>query len=113
MEPLTLAALSALIWKIGSVVKQLIARDFSASLTQVIIWVIGIGVALLAREADITEGLVIPGGPALGAADTASIILLGIILGSLASVSYDFKSAFDGSDSAKEPSLGVGTTPPP
>ena len=111
MEPLTLAALSALAVKIVSALKYLTARDINAFVTQVIAWVVGIGVIALAAQADLAAGIDI-GGVLLQDLDFASQVFVGLGLASAASFAFDVKKALDGSDSAKEPSLG-GVPPQP
>jgi hypothetical protein len=108
MEPLTLSALATLTFKVTSVIKYLTARDWSSALTQAVAWVAGIVVAFLAANADVTSAIQpIPGYP-LDTMDNWSLVLVGLGLASLASTIYDVKSAIDGSDSAKEPTLGGG-----
>ena len=76
------------------------------ALTQLVVWVVAIGVLFLAGEAEVTEALLVPGlAEPLGELDAWSFIVLGLIAGSSGSVVYDFKRALDGSDSATEPSL--------
>jgi glutamine amidotransferase PdxT len=108
MEPLTLIALAALVAKIVSVVKYAQARDGAAVGTQLAVWGTGVGVIALAAQADVAASIEVV-GTTLGALDFPSQILVGLSLGSFGSQVYDFKRAIDGTDSAREPSLGAGT----
>jgi hypothetical protein len=93
--------------KVVSTLKNLTVDDTrGGALTQVIVWVVAIlGVVLLA-EADVTEAYVLSGtAQTLGDLDFAGKCLLGLLVGSTASVIYDFKKAFDSTDSAAEPAL--------
>lgn len=107
MEPFTLIALSTLSLKLTSVVKYLSARDWTSSLTQIVAWAAGVLVVCVAAQADLTAALEPIPGHALGDMDFWSQVLVGMGLASLGSTVYDVKSAIDGGDSAKEPSLGV------
>lgn len=105
MDVVSLAALAALVVKIVGVVKA-IGKDRNLVWTQVVTWVVGIGVLFLAAEAELTEHLVLFAGAAqLRDLDPASIVLAGLALGSSGSFAYDVKKAIDGADNAREPRL--------
>jgi len=106
MEALGLAALGALASKVIELLKLLRAKDVNGAVTLVSIWVAGLVAVFLGAEADVTENLSLPGtGIPLGSLDTGSKILLGLVMMSSISFAYDFKKAFDQSDSAKQPPL--------
>jgi hypothetical protein len=111
MEVFTAATLAALVVKFTSVLKYLSDRDWRQAVTQVVPWVAGIVAVALAAQADVAEGFIIWGQQALGDLDFWSQVLAGIALGSAGSLTYDFKKAVDGSDSAAEPPLGGGAAP--
>jgi hypothetical protein len=109
MEPFTLAALAALALKVTSLVKFLAARSFGDVLTQLVAWIAGVGVILIAANADITSDLVVAGNT-LGSMNFWSQVLVGLSLGSLGSFAYDVKAAVDNTDTAREPSIPVSHT---
>ena len=79
----------------------------SGILTQATAWIAGIILVILSIHANITSKIVLPGvNQIVGTLDLSSQILLGLLIGSLASVIIDFKQAFDRSDSAFKPRLG-------
>lgn len=114
-----LAGLAFAINKTVSVVKSALNKDVNAAVTQLVVWVIGFIVISLAAHAQLTENLVVPGlTVALNNLDWQSLVLVAYILGGTGSFAFDFKKAFDSSDSAAEPSLlppsqGAHTTTPP
>lgn len=113
-DVLTLAALAALAAKLVSALKYLLDRDTRQFLTQLIVWVAGVLVVLVAAQADIAAGIVVGSTP-LSALDIWSQVLVGLQLSSTAAFAYDFKKAIDGTDSAAEPPLAIGSgrTPHP
>lgn len=99
--------------KTVSVIKGATAKDWKFVFTQVLVWVVMFGVIVLAAHAQITEDLVVPAlGIALGSVDFASQFMLAWILGSSGSVVWDFKKAIDQTDSAREPTLAIGSDSP-
>jgi hypothetical protein len=112
MEPLLLLlGLAFAANKIVSVIKSLASPDKNTALTQLLVWVIGLFVLILAGNASVTEHLVVPGlSEPLGDLDFASYVIVTLITGSSGSVVYDFKKALDNTDSAGEPRLLEPTT---
>jgi energy-converting hydrogenase Eha subunit G len=109
-----LAGIAFAVNKTVSVIKAITNKDINAAVTQVAVWVVGFIAVLLAAHAQLTENLVVPGlTVSLGALDWPSQLLVAWILGSTGSFAFDFKKAFDSSDSAAEPSLLPPATPPP
>lgn len=104
MEVFTLAALAALVIKITGVAKYVRAGDVGNLISQVFVWVVGIGAAFLAASSNAMSKIEI-NGATLGSLNAASVILFGLALSSAASVIYDFRKAADNTDSAAEPPL--------
>lgn len=92
MEILGFLAIATLVVKIVTVIKSAIGpvRDWNIVVTQAVVWVVGIAVLFLVREADAWSALSIPGmGDTIASLDIASVILAGLILGSTASFGFD------------------------
>lgn len=102
MDFAPLLAAIALIWKIVDFVKYLRVRNVDALVTQAGVWLAGVGVTLLLAATDYADGIVIGDLP-LGDLNLASLILLGLSIGSSASVLVDAKKAVDNTDSAAVP----------
>ena len=89
--------------KVVDWVKYITARNWNAVLTQVVVWAAGIGfTGLFALSNFSTEA-------GLTGLDTASVILVGLSAGSVASVGFDNLKARDRTQSAGKPDL----LPPP
>lgn len=110
MDFVPLAATIALLWKIVDFAKLLRVRDVNAVVTQAVTWGAGVGLAFLLAGTDFAEGIKI-GGMILGHVNDSSLVLIGLSLGSSASVAYDLKRAIDRTDSAAMPSLVTGLVP--
>jgi hypothetical protein len=98
------AVLAALALKVTDFLKYLTNRHWNSAITQGTVWLAGVLVVFLGASADLTAGIEVFGS-ALGDIDAASLLLLGLGLGSTGSVAYDFKAALDNSDTAITPSL--------
>jgi len=110
-QVVALTAIAFLANKIIELLKYLRAKDWNAAFTLATIEVSGVIVMLIAAAAKVTETLVLPGtSEPIGTLDTASVVLLGLVMTSLSSTIYDFKKAIDGGDSAKQPPLLTGST---
>lgn len=82
------------------------AKDWNGVAGITLACVLGVGVAMLAASADITSSLVlVDGAEPLGDQDAASLVLIGIALGTTGSFAIDALKAFNSSDSAKKPPL--------
>lgn len=101
--PLLVAA--ALIWKIVDFVKYLRARDVDSCITQASVWLAGVVVVFLLAATDYASGIRI-GDLDLDALNGWSLLLLGLSMGSTASVFVDAKKAVDNTDSAAVPTPG-------
>lgn len=101
-----LAGLALAVNKTVSVVKSFANKDKNGAVTQMLVWVVGVGAVILAAHARLTSEMLIPGlNVALGSLDTSSHVLLGWILGSSGSFAFDVKKAIDNGDTAAEPPL--------
>lgn len=107
MDFIPLVAAVALIWKIVDFVKYVRARHTDAVITQAAVWAAGVLVMLLLANTDFASEVAIA-GTQLGNLNWASLVLIGLSVGSSASVLVDAKKAVDNSDSAAVPSLYVG-----
>lgn len=98
--------LIALTWKFIDFLKNLTPKDhnYNAAITQVVVWIAGLVAVLLFGESQLGEGVTV-GTQTLENADTATKIIVGLMVGSIASSAVDIKKAIDGSDSAKQPPL--------
>ena len=106
MQAITLASLIALGTRFVSFLKYLRAKDWNSVATQAASWASGVAIVFLAGAADITNRLILfPGVPTLSDINAASKVMLGLMLMSLGSEVYQFKKAFDRTDSAAEPAL--------
>jgi hypothetical protein len=76
-----------------------------AVLTQLVAWLGATGVVFLYSASDF--GSFDVGGVAIDDMQGATKVILGLAIGSAASVGVDFKKAIDGSDSAAVPSLNI------
>lgn len=110
MDFAPLLAAIALIWKLVDFAKHVRVRDTDAVVAQVAVWAAGVGVMFLLRETDFAGGVEIAGA-SLSALNWASVLLVGLSVGSTASAAYDIKRAIDNSDSAAQPSLVTGRVP--
>lgn len=99
-----LVALAALVFALVNFLKALKAGDTNAWLTQLIVWIAGVVVLLLVAETDFASGIVI-GDLLLVDLNFASLIFVGLTLGSTATFLNEAKKAVDNNDSAQTPSL--------
>ena len=103
---ISVALLAALIWKLSDMSKLVTNKDWNGLLTQLWVYVLGIVIFVIAGNANAFEGLTVPGMvEPLGSLDILSLCLIGLCVASFGSVVFDFKKAFDGTDSAKTPPL--------
>lgn len=100
----------ALVWKVVDFIKACRVRDVDAIVSQSAVWGAGVLVTFLLAATDFASGVTI-GDLNLDALNAWSLVLLGLSIGSTGSVAYDFKRAFDNSDSAAQPSLVTGRVP--
>lgn len=98
------AAIIALSVKLTDLGKYALAGNVRAAVTQIATWLAGILAVLLASSAGIAEGVEL-GGVVLDNLDFGSVVLLGVGLSSVGSVTYDVKRALDNTDSARTTSV--------
>jgi hypothetical protein len=115
---MTTVVFVALVWKIIDFLRLCTNWKVqkSAVITQLCAWVGGVVVVAIAAQAQVTQGLVLPGSDLpLGKLDWVSWVLLGLLVSSAASSVVDLKQAFDRTDSAAKPPLvpsaGTGCSP--
>jgi hypothetical protein len=98
--------LIALTLKVLDFLKNLTSgkAGLNSVVTQLCAWVAGIVAVFLYGESQLGDGVVV-GSITLDHADTATKIIIGLSIASVGSAVFDFKKAFDRSDSAKQPSL--------
>ncbi len=102
MDFAPMLAAIALIWKIVDIVKYARARNGEAVVTQLGVWIAGVAVVLLLAATDFASGIDVA-DYSLDKLNIASLILLGLSIGSSASVAVDIKKAVDNTDSAAVP----------
>lgn len=100
------AGMTATVWKFIDLVKLVTARMWVPAITQVLVWLAGISVAVLYASSDFGSTVDIGTGQTLDTVNGATLVLVGIALGSIASAAVDFKKARDNNDSAVVPPLG-------
>jgi hypothetical protein len=104
MDIAPIALIGALIYTLINLVRYVLGGDFNGAITIVTGFVIGIVVVMLVSQASITNGFTF-NGQTLSDLDLWSKIIIGLLATSLFSVVNDLKKAFDGTDSARVPSL--------
>lgn len=97
-----LVAAASLVWALVRFGKQVLARDGRAAATQIVVWGAGVAVAFLLSASDFADGIQVA-GVALGSLNAASLLLVGLTIGSTASTAYEVKKALDSGDDAREP----------
>lgn len=99
-----LLLIGALVGKVTDFLKALVNKDWNAVITMLVVWVAGVLVTLLFAASDLA--LTVPGIDVdIHAANTATLVIIGVMASSLFSVVYDFKKAIDQTDSAATPPL--------
>lgn len=94
----------ALVKALVDLIKYVRAKDTNGWLTQLTVWLAGIGVVLLLKASDFAATFMI-GDISLLDANTGTVILAGFGLGSAAMLANDVKKALDNSDDASKPDL--------
>lgn len=94
-----LAAFSPVVYKVMDFLKLLFAGETRPAITQVVVWGVGILVAFLGVKSNLG------GLSSINYLNWASVLLVGLSLGSVGSVINDFKQARDNTDSAAKPPL--------
>lgn len=104
MEVIGLALVVALASQFWSLFKRVQAGDWKSAISQLGVWASGVAAVFLVGETvfDAPEFA----GHTLAELHGWDKVVLGLQLGAGAGIVFDFKKAFDSSDSAREPSLG-------
>jgi mevalonate kinase len=97
-------AMATLIKKLIDTFKYVTAKDWNGAVTQLVVWLSGVLVVWLYAQTDWAETFSFA-GLTLASMNLASLVALGIGLGSSASVATDFIKARDAADTAKMPPL--------
>lgn len=104
MEFIPLVQMAVLVFAIINFLKAVRIKDTNAALTQIIVWVAGVLVVLMAAQTDFAAGISI-GDRTLDVLNFWSLLFIGLTISSLASFGTEVKKALDGSDSAVQPPL--------
>lgn len=106
METLVIGALvPALVLKFTDFLKGLTNRDWNKVVTQLVTWGGATLALFLAGATQWAGDIVIVGTQKLADYNFADTLLAGTAIGSVGSVVFDLKKAFDNTDSAAEPPL--------
>jgi hypothetical protein len=95
--PLLVAA--AMVWTTLSLLKHLRAAQYGDAVTIVVLVLVGVGIAVLARESSFASDFNLAG------ASLADCVFVGFGFSSTARATYEFKKSLDNSDNAREPKL--------
>lgn len=104
MEFVPVLVLTALVKKIVDTVKYASAGDVNGAATQVVAWLAGVLVTVLAANSDF-GGAIAVNGATLGTLNIWSQMLVGVNLASAAGVGWDVIKAVDNTNSAIIPNL--------
>jgi hypothetical protein len=104
MEFIPLVQMAVLVFAIINFLKAVKAKDGNAAFTQVVVWVAGVLVVLLAAQTDFASGINI-GDEVLTDLNFWSLLFIGLTISSLASFGVEIKKALDNTDSSKSPPL--------
>lgn len=108
-----LAALTATVFVVISLLRYARGRDWNGVFTIVSVWVAGIAVLALFAQSNWAEHIDLAGltgGVPLAELNFASLIILGLQLGSTATAFNELRGAIDSSTSTAKPSLLEGET---
>lgn len=112
MTPATFGPITALVllvstlYAIQNLIRYVKAGDWNGTGGILLAWASGILVVTLGAQSEVTDKLVlITGAPALGLLGWASLVMLGISVGSGGTVVADARNARDASTSAAKPPL--------
>lgn len=101
-----LLAIALLANKLIELLKGIRVRDWNRVVTLLVLFVAGFGALSLAAHAAVTEHMIVPGTlTEIGFLDWPSLALLGLMITATGSTLYDFRKAFDNTDSAAQPKL--------
>ena len=96
----------ALVKSVVDLLKYFRAKDTNGWVTQIVVWLSGVGAAVLLAASDLAETFKLnDAGLTLGNANGATVALVGLGIGSSAMLANEFKKAIDRNDSAAKPDL--------
>jgi hypothetical protein len=104
MSVAPLVVLGTLVFTFVNFLRFLVARDWSAVVTQLIAWASGVVAVFLVRATDFASGIKV-GDKTLNQVGFWSAFLLGLIATSVLSTVNEVKKAIDQTDSARVPKL--------
>ena len=104
MEFIPLLVIAALIKKALDTLKFLTNQDWNSVLTQVVVWAVGIGSVVAVAHSDFGADLLVA-GHALNLLNGWSQALIGLQIGSTASLAWDTLKAIDNHDTSSTPPL--------
>jgi hypothetical protein len=111
---LTASGALALVTAFVNFLKYIKAKDTNGWVTQLIVWIAGVGSVLLVRASDFADTFNLGGTVTLDTANAGTVILAGLGLGSAAALVNEAKKALDNGDSAAKPDLvGPAAKPQP
>lgn len=108
MEFIPLAALAFTVMTFVNLLRYAKAQDWNGVVTILTVWASGVGALLLFAQSAWAESITfgpLTGDQTLANMNFASLVIVGLQVGSTASAAVEFKKAFDGSDSAAKPPL--------
>lgn len=100
MEFIPVVQMAVLVFAIINFLKAASNKDVNNVVTQIIVWVAGVMVVLLAAQTDFADGISV-GDKVLTTLNFWSLLFVGLTISSLASFGVEIKKALDGNDSAK------------
>lgn len=101
---ITTAGALGLVKAVVDFVKYIRAGNSNGWVTQLVVWLAGIGTVLLLKVSDFGDTFTV-GDIVLDTANVGTVILAGLGLGSAAMLVNEFKVALDRTDSAVKPNL--------
>lgn len=108
IQVVAVALLGALASKVVDFLRFLSAKDWNGVVTQLIVWVAGIGTVFLFAVSDFAKGISFGNGSdamSLANMSGATLIIVGMSASSIFSITNDLRSAIDSTGSSKKPPL--------
>jgi hypothetical protein len=104
VDGITVVTLATVVWKLVELVKNLLHLRWDPVVTQVVAWVGGIAVVLLAAQTSVASSVQV-WGTSLDSLNGASLVLLGLGVSSFGGAAVEVKKALDNNDSGAQPTL--------
>jgi len=105
-----LVALGLVIYTLTNLYKYLTNRNWNAALTLVVGWATGVAAVWLVGATSWAHTISVGGSQTLDHLSFVEKLLVGLVVVSASSTIFDFKKAFDGTDSAVHPPLVPGAS---